>query len=34
MDILDLKDERTPLTALEAHLPQRVKGAGSDGFWR
>src|SRR6516225_7219238 len=34
MHVLDLDNQWALLTALEAHLPQRVKGACSYGFWR
>src|SRR5262249_27158976 len=30
----NLKDEGTLLAPMQAHLPQRLEGAGLDGFWR
>ena len=34
VEILNLKDQRTTLTPLQAHLREGVKGACSYGFWR
>ena len=34
MQVLDFKDQRPTLTALQAHLFQRVEGVGLDGFRR
>ena len=34
MQVLNLENEWTLLTALETHLPQRLEGAGSDRLWR
>ena len=34
MQVLNLENQWTLLTALETHLLQGVEGAGSDRFWR
>jgi hypothetical protein len=34
MQVLDLDNQWTVLTAFEAHLPERIKGLCPDRFWR
>jgi hypothetical protein len=34
VEVLDGYQQRPPLTARQAHLPQGLEGAGFEGFWR